>query len=339
VERIWYGRSLMSSLVRGALRPFSSGYWAVMRARNALYDRGLLTSHASGIPVISVGNLTVGGTGKTPFSAYLVALLAEIGHKPAVVMRGYGDDETRLHAELNPGVTIVADADRVAGIRSAVHAGADVAVLDDGFQHRRARRDLDIVLVSADRWSGSDRVLPAGPFRERLPVLKRASLIVVTQKIASDDATARVAHAIARISGVTAPIVVAYLEPGALVADDTGENASLESIRGETVLAIAGIGDPASFFNQLRSHGAIVTERRLADHHRYTSDEAKRFAAEGQGHKYVVTTQKDLVKLSSLWPARSARLWYLSQAVRLPAGDEPVVTALASVFQRATSIS
>lgn len=339
VEQIWYGSSATSCVMRAVLTPLSWVYASVIWARSLLYDHSVIASHASSIPVISVGNVSVGGTGKTPFSAYLVDRLTKAGHHPAIVMRGYGGDETRLHDRLNPGLTVIADRDRVAGIRTAATLGADVAVLDDAFQHRRAKRDLDIVLVSADRWSADIRQLPAGPLREPLTSLKRAELIVVTQKSVTDADASAVSRAIGALRGVTAPVLVARMEPAALVSADTGATAALDSIRGERVLAIAGIGDPASFFGQLAQLGAAVTERRFRDHHDYTFDEVRQLSAESTGHKYVVTTGKDIVKLAPLWPAESVELWYLSQVVRLTEGAALADAALAKLFQRASSIS
>ena len=325
--------------MRILLTPFSWIFGSLIWARNRLYDHSIIASHASSVPVISVGNLSVGGTGKTPFSAYLVGLLMKAGHSPAIVMRGYGDDERHLHARMNPGVPVVADRDRVAGIRTAMTRGADVVVLDDAFQHRRAQRDLDIVVVSADRWEGGLRLLPAGPLREPLSSLSRAGLIVVTQKSVTDPTAARVSHAVRSHCGVDAPVLVARLLPTALVSVTSGETLPVDSVRGARVFAIAGIGDPSSFFTQLEQLGAIVTQRGFRDHYPYTADDARLLAAESVGHKYVVATEKDTVKLASIWPAKSAELWYLSQAVCLGEGTSLVAAALAKLFQRATLIS
>ena len=338
VDELWYGRSAAARAVRAAVTPLSWLYGGVIAIRNALYDRGALRVHPASIPVISVGNVTVGGTGKTPFSAYLVGELTTAGHHPAVVMRGYGDDELHLHARMNPGVAVVTGADRVAGIRTAAATGADVVVLDDGFQHRRASRDLDIALVGAESWRGDLRLLPAGPLREPLRSLDRANIIVVTQKSATNEQTSAVTQAV-RAAHARAAIAVAALKPAAVVRASGGETIALDKLRGEQVLAVAGIGDPASFFSQLRDLGAGVTELRFRDHHNYTSADAGRIAAESLGHKYVVTTEKDAVKLTTVWPANGPALWYLSQAVRLTEGNSLVASALANLFKRATSIA
>ncbi len=338
VEELWYGRTVGARSARAAASPLSWLYMTVVSARNALYDRRVLRIHDSPIPVVSVGNVTVGGTGKTPFSAYVVGALLEAGHRPAVVMRGYGDDELHLHARMNPGIPVIADVDRVAGIKSATAAGADVAVLDDGFQHRRAHRDLDIVLVSAEHWHDNMRLLPAGPLREPVRSLARADLIVITQKSASDTEVVIVVRSIQAMPAISAAVIVAALVPNKIMSASGEGNVSLDAMRGESVLAVAGIGDPGSFFTQLRQLGARVTERRFGDHHAYTETEVGQLASESASHKYAITTEKDTVKLSKLWPANGSELWYLSQAVRLTEGRSLFAAALVKLFKRATSI-
>jgi len=338
VGELWYGRSSRAQLARAVVTPLSWLYGAAVATRNALYDRGALRVHPASIPIISVGNVTVGGTGKTPFSAYLVGELISAGHRPAVVMRGYGDDELHLHGRMNPGVAVITGADRVAGIRAAAAGGADVVVLDDGFQHRRASRDLDIVLVSAESWRNDLRLLPAGPLRESLRSLDRADLIVVTQKSATNEQAKDVMRAI-RAEHPGAEFAIAALQPDALVRASDERSMVLDELRGTRVLAVAGIGDPASFFAQLRKLGADVTELRFRDHHDYIASDAARIVSESRGHKYVVTTEKDAVKLTRVWPANGVELWYLSQAVRLTEGHSLVASALANLFKRATSIA
>lgn len=338
-EQLWYGDRVRSRAVRGLLSPLGWLYGGIVSVRNSLYDHSLLAATRSAIPVVSVGNLTVGGTGKTPFSAYIVQQLCEAGHRPAIVMRGYGDDEIHLHARINPEAPVVADRDRVAGIAAAAAAGADVAVLDDGFQHRRARRDLEIVLVSAEKWPTGVRMLPVGPFREPLASLRRADLVVVTQKSADDRDIGTVVRSVREVCGSTMSIVVARLEPRALVSFQSGAEVPLDALRGEEILAVAGIGDPGSFFEQLEQLGAVVTPRRFRDHHAYSAADATVLYNQATGHKYAITTEKDAVKLAPLWPAKSDTLWYLSQAVRVTEGASLIAAALAKLFQRATSIA
>ena len=151
----------MARVARLALAPVEGLYRGIVAARGALYDVGVLPSREPALPSVSVGNLSVGGTGKTPVSAYVAARLREKGGLPAIVLRGYGGDEPLVHATLNPASPVVVSADRLEGVERARVLGADVAVLDDAFQHRRARRSADIVLVSAESWSEQRRLLPA----------------------------------------------------------------------------------------------------------------------------------------------------------------------------------
>lgn len=351
-EDVWYGEGYAARAARMALAPAAWLYRAIMAARNWLYDAHVKRTHASPIPVISVGNLTVGGTGKTPFAAYVVRRMLEMGRRPAIVMRGYGGDESRLHEKLNPGVRVYASPDRVAGIVAAAAAGADVVVLDDAFQHRRAARALDIVLVSAEQWrtgsrgnggregKGIGRVLPAGPLRESAAGLKRAGLIVVTSKSATASSVDAIASHVADIApGV--PVARAEFTMRELVdVRDATRRLDIAALAGLDVLAISGVGDPASFLAQLRELGARVTPRVFPDHHAYDSEEVDALASVAANHNYVVTTGKDAVKLAALWP-EGPTLWYVSQAVRIASG-EPLVTqaltqALTQAFRDAVS--
>src|SRR5205814_8574633 len=136
-----------------------------MGVREAVYAAGVLARHDPVLPTLSVGNVTVGGTGKTPVAAWIATELIERGARPAIVLRGYGDDEPLVHARLNPTVPVIVAADRVQGIARARDAGATIAVLDDAFQHRQVSREADVVLECAERWSPAPRLLAAGPLR------------------------------------------------------------------------------------------------------------------------------------------------------------------------------
>lgn len=336
VNSLWYGDAAAARVGRALLAPLAKMFETVATRRARAYDGGARSVVASPIPAISVGNLTVGGTGKTPFAAMLVARLRALGRHPALVMRGYGGDEPTLHEWLNPGVPVFADPDRARAIALAAESGADVAVLDDAFQHRRARRDLDIVLVSVERWRDDLRLLPAGPLREPLTALRRAGLVVLTVKSATAEATARVRTAVSAIApGVPLSVATFTLDALHSVDADAGDaSLPLTSLRAADVLAVAAIGDPASFFAQLEGAGARVTRVTYGDHHAYTAREAEQLAALGRNHKYVVTTAKDAVKLRRVWPANAPRPWYVSQAVAVSDGASLLDAALRRALTR-----
>src|SRR3954466_9930436 len=151
IERVWFGDDLIARAGRFALGPPELLYRASIGVREVLYDSGVFTAQQPALPAVSIGNVTVGGTGKTPIAAWIAQELIDRGARPGIVLRGYGDDEPLVHARLNPSVPVIVAADRVSGIANARAAGATVAVLDDAFQHRQVSRDVDFVLVSADR--------------------------------------------------------------------------------------------------------------------------------------------------------------------------------------------
>jgi tetraacyldisaccharide 4'-kinase len=266
------------------------------------------------LPAISVGNLTVGGTGKTPIAAWIAAQLIARDARPAIVMRGYGDDEPLVHERLNPNVPVVVAADRVRGTERAVTLGADVVVLDDAFQHRRAARDADLVLISADRWGSPSRLLPSGPWRESLSALRRASMVLVTRKAASRAAASAVAVSIRhRVAGI--PVGVAALTLQELRSATGQSTMPLEALTGSRVLAIAAIGDPAAFLRQLTATGATVRAAVFPDHHAFTHVEVARVASMMTAGEIGVCTLKDAVKLATHWPREAPPLWYVSQGV------------------------
>jgi tetraacyldisaccharide 4'-kinase len=234
-------------------------------------------------------------------------------------MRGYGDDEPEVHELLNPSVPVYTGAVRAVGIARAAADGADVVVMDDAFQHRRAGRLVDVVLVSAERWREGERLLPAGSLRESPAALRRASLVIVTHKIATPDVVERVMAAVTR-AAPDVPVAAMHLRLDVLHGVG-GEAAPvpLSDLRGERILALAGIGDPESFFLQLDALGARVTRRSFPDHHAYSLTEGEALSKLGEDHKYVISTLKDAVKLRRVWPAKGPPLWYVSQAVEVSA--------------------
>ncbi|MGI9091806.1 MAG: tetraacyldisaccharide 4'-kinase, partial [Gemmatimonadaceae bacterium] len=201
-------------------------------------------------------------------------------------------------------------------------------------QHRRAARCLDVVLVSAEQWRDDLKILPAGPLRESFTGLRRAHLIVVTSKGAGEDRISRIVSRLARIAPGVPTATAEFLMHELVDARSPEHSISLQRLAGADVLAIAGVGDPASFVAQLRAVGARVTSRIFADHHAYGRSDVAIIAREACDHKYVVTTGKDAVKLARVWPAKGPPLWYVSQAVRITGGESVVIQALADTVSR-----
>jgi len=329
-ERVWYGDSAIDRAARGALLPATMLYAAVTDLRNALYDRGLLAIHPSPIPALALGNLSVGGTGKTPVAAWAAAQLRARGGRPAVVLRGYGGDEPLVHERLNPAMPVVADADRVRGVQTAVCEGADCVVLDDAFQHRRIARVADWVLVSAERWHDGQHRLPSGPLRETERALGRATLVIVTRKTASLGDAEQVMERLAqRVPGGAAAVM--HLAPDGL-ATLTGDVQPLGALAGTRVLAVAAIGEPAAFHAQLRALGATVEEATFADHHAFTSSDVATLARRAERVERVVCTLKDAVKLGPLWRGAAPPLWYVSQAAAVDRGGVHLDASLEAVL-------
>ena len=332
---LWASDAIGARVARAALVPAELVFGAITAARSSLYSSGVCTVQPTAIPALSVGNLTVGGTGKTPLAAYFANRLQRAGAKPAIILRGYGEDEPLVHRTLNPGVPVVVSADRLAGADEAMRAGCDVVVLDDAFQHRRAARIADVVLVSADGWREHRHLLPAGPWRERLTAARRASIVIVTRKAVSLDRADLVGEAVRRTAGVSCAVV--HLHAAELREVDGSRTATIDTLRGESVLAISAIGDPAAFDAQLMAHGAVVTPVRFRDHHRFTVGDAESLAATAKGYDRAVCTLKDAVKLGPLWPGQSP-LWYVSQRVVVERGDDAVDAVLETTL-RARSAS
>jgi tetraacyldisaccharide 4'-kinase len=338
LRMLWDGDGIGARIARAALVPAELLFHTVSVTRTALYSSGILNTHATAIPALSVGNLTVGGTGKTPLAAYLAKRLRDQGATPAIVLRGYGDDEPLVHRTLNPDVPVVVSPDRVAGCIQARDLGCDVAVLDDAFQHRQASRVADIVVISADRWRGRQRhLLPAGPWRERLSAAGRASLAIVTRKAASLDQAMLVIDAL-RGAATAIPTAIAHLDPGTLRDANGTTTVDLSALANESVLAISAIGDPAAFEAQLARTGARVETAVFRDHHRYSAADVAVLHKRAERYDRVVCTLKDAVKLGPLWPGPSP-LWYVSQRVVVERGVDAVDDVLTTtLLARSASI-
>lgn len=307
------------------LSPLGWLYGAGARSRNALYDRELLGSHALGAKTISVGNITTGGTGKTPLVAYIAETLAEHGEKVCILTRGYGreepksrvvvsnwrgvlvdalaggDEPVELANKLIGKAVIVADPNRVAaGLWAKDQYGITAFVLDDGFQHRRVRRDLDVVCVDATDPFGGGEILPAGRLREPPASLGRADAIVLTRADMVDDVEAVVKRV--RRYCADRPIFNAEtkLDGFAFVSDLAEVHDGCDI---GPAYAFCGLANPESFFATLRKSGVeLKGVQAFRDHHLYTQADVEKLEheAEWAEAKCLVTTAKDAVKLADL---------------------------------------
>ena len=331
VERLWYGAGVGARAARATLAPASWLYGAAIGARAWRFDHSANATLASALPALSLGNITVGGTGKTPVAAWAAAALQARGAHPAVLMRGYGDDEPLVHARLNPSVPVIVDADRVRGAIHAREAGADCVILDDGFQHRRIARVSDWVLISAERWRDDLRLLPAGPLREPVGALARADILLVTRKSAGLPTADRIAQRLQEHLPILR-VAVCHLALEALVNVRTREHQAVRWLSGRRIVAAAAVGDSAAFFGQLESAGARLDARPYRDHHAFTAADAAELVAAADRRDGLVCTLKDAVKLAPLWPANAAPLWYVSQIAVIERGSAELDRALVAVL-------
>ena len=307
LQDIWYGgrKPGLTLLALSAL------YGAAVRLRRAAYRHGWLRAHRIGVPVIVVGNITVGGSGKTPLVIALVEHLRTQGWSPGVVSRGYGrrsHGQREVRADTSPeeggdepvliarrcDVPVVVDADRVAAARRVVELGSDIVIADDGLQHYRLHRDFEILVVEAGRRLGNAMMLPAGPLRE--PASREADLRIENGTDALSDEW---------------PSWYFELVGETLVGHD-GRTEPLQAWNGRRVHAIAGIGNPQRFFDSLHARGLETVQHAFADHHAYTTDDL-RF----DETLPMVMTEKDWVKCAAFAPADS---WMLPVRAECRAG-------------------
>ncbi len=320
LTELWYAPARPS-----LLQPLGWLYAAGMRARRAMYRGNLLRTVRARTPVIVVGNLTVGGTGKTPLTLWLAAALAAQGRRVGIVSRGYGrsaqhvqavtansdwrqvGDEPLLLARRS-GCAVVVAQDRAAGAAALIAQGAQLVVADDGLQHLRLARDCEILVVDGARGFGNGRVLPAGPLRESLAQLARADLVIVTGAAEHASLTALPA-------GRTLTMQLAMAD--ALPLLGPGAPRALRDFRGQRVHAVAGIGNPARFFRALRGEGIELVEHPFPDHHPFSAQDLA-FADDAP----VLMTEKDAVKCT---PFADARLWYVPVTAQFSEADAQVL--------------
>ena len=303
-----------ASCARAGLSVASVGYCFAVAFRNGLFDRGLKPAHRSTVPVISIGNITTGGTGKTPLVALVCQLLIQADQHPGIVSRGYrsvdgnANDEKLVLNILCPEAPHEQNPDRVAAAKfltslldSAGRNRVNAIVMDDGFQHRRLHRDLNIVLIDATNPFGYGHLLPRGLLREPLSALKRADVAIITRSdLASEPALARIEDAvIAAAPKLADRILRVVFQPTSLRRRD-GSMMLLSDAAVTNVHLMAGIGNPEAFqTTAVRAGMHVIGTSWFPDHHHYSNadfDQVQHQAAASNG-AFVVTTLKDLVKL------------------------------------------
>ena len=320
-QRLWRGElGAAGYAVSALLLPAELLYRAGAIGYHGAWTSGLLKPVRVPVSVISVGNLTVGGAGKTPVTRWLAGRLLARGRRPGILHGGYASDEPALHREWLPSVPVVALRDRVRGARQAIAAGADVLVLDDAFQHRRLARDLDVVLVAAETWEPRPRLLPRGGWRETPHALARAGLVLVTRKTASETRAQEVLGAI-REAWPDAAAARLDLLPAGWRDGRTGAAAAAPA----SAVAVTALAEPRAFLENARAAGAGVEDDRFfADHHEYTAADAAAIREWARG-RVIVTTEKDWVKLRR-HAVTDVRV--LEQQVRVAEGGDAIERAL-----------
>jgi len=335
-----------ADMARAGLTLLAILYRCVIFLRNQWYARLPSAVRRVGRPVVSVGNLTVGGTGKTPLTAKVAELLLEHGRRTAILSRGYkrtaiqfdddhrdeamarwsqASDESAVLKRRCPRAMVVLNPNRVAGAEKAIESGAECLVLDDGFQHRRLGRDVDIVLIDATLPFGYGRMLPRGLLREPIGALRRASLIILTRSNEVDDTTrGHLMRTLTRVSGGRPVLPARHRIVGFVNVKgrpvDVGDASAMQAV------IFAGIGNFASFRRSVERLGVrVLAAYRYPDHHYYTAEEIEglKDAASAVEANVLLTTEKDAVKLVGRWPEEGCRLLALHVEVELDAeGDK-----------------
>ncbi len=320
IHRAWYGGHGWYR----ALLPLSAVYWSLSAARRSLYGAGVLRTHRAKVPVIVIGNITAGGTGKTPVTIWLTRSLAERGFSPGVVSRGYGGSKSgtsmRVDARSDPGVVgdepvliamrtgrpVVVDADRARGAAMLVQDGADLVIADDGLQHYGLARDYEICVVDGARGIGNGALLPAGPLREPPRRIEDVDQVLINGRLRARQE--------AMPTGLQNAIEFRLAATEACRLNGSLSR-PLEHFAGTTVHAVAAIGNPGRFFDMLRGHGMQVIEHAYPDHAPLPPD-----ALDFGDNFDILMTEKDAVK----FPRRvSDRFWYVPVDVEI----DPVIVA------------
>jgi tetraacyldisaccharide 4'-kinase len=326
-------------------------YGLIVRIRNRLYDRSILSTRSLNVPVICVGNITAGGTGKTPLVIWLCRWLQKKGLKVVILTRSYhaqsalGNDETLLLRDNLPDVEVLIDADRIRGGRRALKQfQPNVLVLDDGFQHRRLRRDIDIVVLDCTCPFGFNKMLPGGLLREPVAELARAQVVVLTRSdLITEEQLDNLAEQVRQqLMKRTAEgekynkiIATSRHQPVCLFNIQT-QKLDLNSLTGRKVYAFCGIGNPDAFLETLKKLGAIIAGFRcFADHQKYNEEDLTGLTEACKSHaaEWLITTEKDWMKLKEFSTANEIKeLYWLKIELTITTGEQQLNTLLENVL-------
>lgn len=321
LEKRWYSASIPLLLL-----PFEGLFRLLVLLRRFAFRLGLKASYALPVPVIVVGNISVGGTGKTPLVVWLVSLLQKAGYQPGIVTRGYGGKAERWPQQVRPdsdpqtvgdepvmlaqrcACPIVAAPDRVAAAKLLLkHTNCNLIVTDDGLQHYRLKRDIEIVVVDGERRFGNGHCLPAGPLREPQSRLDEVDFVVANGLAGRGE------------------FAMSLEQAGLKSLENDGHSKSIEELAGQRVHALAGIGNPQRFFQLLRSRGLEVIEHSFPDHHDYHAQDL-----DFQDSLPILMTEKDAVKCRRF---ANQQMWYVPVNAHLP---EPMALRLLQMLKKLT---
>jgi len=320
---------------KAVLRLVSWGYLAAVRVIDWAYKNGIKRKYKVSVPVVSIGNLTLGGTGKTPFAIFLADYFLSAGKKPAVLTRGYGGDESVLLKNEMPLVPVYLGKDRVASANRAVTDGRDLLILDDGFSHRRIERDLNILMIDGVNFFGNSLVFPRGVLREPTSAIERADMFVLTKVDSASRARIEEIHAFLAKRAPGKTVVDARHKPSFLT-DVTGAAYALSFLNGKRISVVSGIGDPDYFAFLLKEEGArIISRHDYMDHHKYKQRDidAIYLASVSKKTENIIMTAKDYVKIKKLDLSRmEEKIFILNITIDIVSPKEILVDRLNSVI-------
>ncbi len=325
------GSTLLNFLLTGA----SIVYSLIVRLRNFFYDKHIFKTHQTQIPVISIGNITLGGTGKTPLVVWLCKELSK-NHNCAILTRGYkaankycskhNTDEPEMLSKSCPHAKVIVNPNRVIGAAEAIGKfAAKIIIMDDGFQHRRLSRDLDIVTIDATRPFGYDKIFPAGLLREPISSLKRADAIVITRCDTTNESELNKLEE--KLQTINPKMIISRsIHAPVHAITINNKEISLQQLKDKRIFAFCGIGNPEAFLYTIKKLGCDIAGSRIYnDHHNYTNDDLSDIYRQAKhlNAEIILTTQKDWTKISVLNTTKNGLIFaYIAIEIKLLTGED-----------------